>query len=81
MGYEKALVVPYSAVQKMIGSNDRFVYINDNGVAKRIFVKLGQRFDEDIEILSDEIQEGDKLVTTGQARIVDGSKLKVVKEN
>lgn len=81
MGYESALVVPYSAVQKMIGSNDRYVYINEGGVAKRIFVTLGQRFDENIEILSDEIKEGDMLVTTGQARIVDGSKVKVVKEN
>ncbi len=81
MGYEKALVVPYSAVQKMVGSNDRYVYVNEGGIARRIFVDLGQRFDEEIEILSTELKDGDRLVTTGQGRIVDGSHLKVVKEN
>lgn len=81
MGYEKALVVPYSSVQKMVGSNDRYVYVDESGVARRIFVELGQRFDEEIEILSTELKDGDRLVTTGQGRIVDGSRLKVVKEN
>ena len=81
MGRATALVVPYNAVLKLTGSNDRYVFINDGGVAKRIFVKPGQRFDENIEVLSDELQEGDALVTVGQAKLVDGSKLNVVKEN
>lgn len=81
MGLDKALIVPYNAVQKLTGSNDRFIYINDNGIAKRIFVETGARYDENIEIISDEVREGDALVTVGQARIVDGSKLKVTKEN
>lgn len=81
MGLDKAIVVPYSSVQKLTGSNDRYVYLNRDGIAKRIFVKLGERYDENIEIISDEIVEGDELVVVGQARIVDGSKLKVVKEN
>ena len=81
MGMAKAMVVPYSAVQKLTGSNDRYVYVERDGIAKRIFVKMGERYDENIEIVSDEIVEGDKLVVVGQSRIVDGSKLKVVKEN
>ena len=44
-------------------------------------MQLGQRFDQDIEIISDEIAEGDRIVTVGQAKLVDGSKLNVVKEN
>ena len=81
MGMEEAIIVPYQAVQKLTGSNDRFIYLDDNGTAKRVFVTLGQRFDQDIEIVSDEIEEGDRLVTVGQAKLVDGCKLKVVKEN
>ena len=81
LGMDHAMVVPYQAVQKMTGSNDRYIFLDDNGTAKRVFVKLGQRFDENIEIISDELQEGDRLVTVGQARLVDGAKLNVTKEN
>ena len=81
MGQAEAIVVPYQAVQKLTGSNDRYIFLDKDGVAKRIFVQLGQRFDQDIEIISDEIAEGDRIVTVGQAKLVDGSKLNVVKEN
>lgn len=79
VGKVNALIVPYQAVLKLIGSNERYVFINDNGTAKRIAVTLGQRFDELTEIFSDEIAEGDELVTVGQAKLVDGTKLNVVK--
>jgi RND family efflux transporter, MFP subunit len=81
MGMAQAIVVPYQTVQKLTGSNDRYVFLDEGGVAKRVFVQLGQRFDENIEIISDEIKEGDHLVTVGQGKLVDGSKLNVVKEN
>ncbi|MDD2594503.1 MAG: efflux RND transporter periplasmic adaptor subunit [Bacteroidales bacterium] len=81
MGQVNTMVVPYQSVLKLTGSNERFVYLNDNGVAKRVFVKMGQRFDDKIEIESDEISEGDELITVGQAKLVDGSKLNVVKVN
>lgn len=81
MGKSNAIVVPYQSVQRLIGSNERYVFLNDNGVAKRVFVKLGQRFDEQIEIISDDIHIGDELVTVGQAKLVDGVKLNVAKGN
>jgi len=81
MGMARAMVVPYQAVLKLTGSNDRYVFLDEGGVAKRVFVKLGQRFDENIEVLSEELHEGDRLVTVGQAKLVDGSKLNVTKEN
>ena len=81
MGMARAMVVPYQAVLKMTGSNDRYVFLDEGGTAKRVFVKLGQRFDENIEVISDQLQEGDRLVTVGQARLVDGAKLNVTKEN
>jgi len=81
VGMDRALVVPYQAVLKLTGSNDRYVFIDEGGVAKRVFVKLGQRFDDKVEVISDELQEGDHLVTVGQAKLVDGTKLNVTKEN
>jgi hypothetical protein len=79
MGKENTIVVPYQSVLKLIGSNERYVYVNNNGVAKRVFVTLGQRFDDKIEISGEGITEGVELVTVGQAKLVDGVNLTISK--
>ena len=78
LGKAKAIVAPYQAVEKLVGANDRYVFINDNGRAKRVAVTLGQRFDQDIEIIAPEIVEGVEMVTVGQHKLVDGLKINVV---
>jgi len=78
LGKAKAIVVPYQSVEKLVGANDRYVFINENGYAKRVAVELGQRFDQDIEIIAPEITDGVELVTLGQHKLVDGVKLNVV---
>lgn len=79
-GKSEAIIVPYQSVLKLQGSNERYVFVNNNGRAKRVGVTLGQRFDDKTEIISDEISAGDELVTVGQARLIDGVKLNVVAE-
>lgn len=79
LGDEEVIVVPYQAVLKLQGSDNRYVYVNNNGVAKYVSVELGQRFDDQVEIISNEINAGDELVVIGQARLVDGVKLEIVK--
>lgn len=81
LGEMDAIVVPYQSVLKLTGSNDRYVFVNNDGTARRVSVTLGQRFDDRIEIIpveAGDIKEGDQLVVTGQARLVDGSKLNIV---
>lgn len=81
LGEIDAIVVPYQTVLKLTGSNDRYVFVADGNTARRVAVTLGQRFDDQIEILPvvpGDIKEGDKLVVTGQARLVDGSQLDIV---
>ena len=78
LGKTKAIVAPYQAVEKLVGANDRYVFIVENGRAKRVSVTLGQRFDQDIELISPEIVPGVEMVTTGQHKLVDGVKLNVV---
>jgi len=78
LGKANALVIPYQAVEKLVGANDRYVFIVEDGRAKRVTVTLGQRFDQDIEIIADEIKEGVEVVTTGQHKLVDGVKVNVV---
>jgi multidrug efflux pump subunit AcrA (membrane-fusion protein) len=42
-------------------------------------VELGKRYDRDVEIISEELKDGDELVVVGQGRLVDGVKLEIVK--
>lgn len=77
LGKENTIVVPYQSVEKLIGSNERFVFINENGYAKRVSVKLGQRFDENVEIISPEIKAGVEYIHVGQRKLVDGVKIQV----
>ena len=82
LGEIDAIVVPYQSVLKLTGSNDRYVFTNQEGTAHRVAVTLGQRFDDRIEIIPvtpGELKEGDQLVVTGQARLVEGAKLEIVK--
>ena len=79
MGQTTAMVVPYQSVLKLQGSNERYIFIEKDGKAKRQNVKLGQRFDDQVEIISDSIIKGDQLVIAGQAKLVNGVKLNVVK--
>lgn len=78
LGKQNAIVVPYQAVEKLVGANDRYVFVNENGYAKRVAVALGQRFDQDVEIIAPEIVDGVEMVTVGQHKLVDGSKINVV---
>lgn len=78
LGKAKTIVAPYQAVEKLVGANDRYVFLNDNGRAKRVSVELGQRFDQEIEIIAPEIVPGVEMVTVGQHKLVDGVKLNVV---
>lgn len=82
LGEVDAIVVPYQSVLKLTGSNDRYVFTNQDGAAHRVAVTLGQRYDDRIEIIPvtpGDLKEGDQLVVTGQGRLVDGATLEVIK--
>lgn len=79
LGETEAKVIPYQAVLKLTGSNERYVFVDNGGVAKRTSVKLGERYNDNVEILSDNINVGDMIVVVGQAKLVDGSKIEIVK--
>ena len=78
LGKANTIVAPYQAVEKLVGANDRYIFLNENGRAKRVAVELGQRFDQDIELISPEIVPGVEMVVVGQHKLVDGVKLNVV---
>ena len=77
MGEVEAMVVPSSTVLLQEGTNERYVFVVENGIAVRKPVILGQRFDDRFEIAGGELREGDQLVSEGQARLNNGQQVKI----
>nr|WP_067060730.1 efflux RND transporter periplasmic adaptor subunit [Mucilaginibacter sp. L294] len=67
--------IPVKAVQR--SENGDYVYVNENGIAKRKTVKVGVTYGGMSEILSG-LKAGEQLVTEGAADIEDGDKVKVL---
>ena len=78
LGEVETFVVPANTVMVQEGTNTRYVFINKNNLAERIEVQLGKRFDDKLEIISENIKENDMLVTEGQARLINGDKTEEV---
>ncbi len=76
----EALVVPAIAVLKMQGSNERYLFIEEDGVAHRIGVQVGKRYDDQLEVISDRLKPGDQIIVSGQARLLDGVAITVVND-
>jgi RND family efflux transporter MFP subunit len=77
-GIKQSIVIPDVAVQKQAGANDKYVYIVENGVARYRKVELGQRLENNYEILSG-LNDGDVIATAGHARLIDGTPVEVIK--
>ncbi len=75
---EEAILMPSIAVLKMQGSNDRYLFVEENGIARRVAVTIGKRYDDSIEVFSDDLEPGDKVIISGQARLLDGVPVKVI---
>ena len=75
---EEAILLPSMAVLKMQGSNNRYLFLDDNGTARRISVTIGKRYDDQVEVFSDQLKPGDRVVVTGQSKLLDGVPIEVV---
>ena len=80
LGDRQALLVPAIAVQKQPGTNDRYIFIYKEGVAKRIHVTLGERLDDQLELITNGVKEGDMLIYAGHVNLMDGDRVKLVSE-
>ena len=78
LGEVETFVVPANTVLVQEGTNTRFVYVEKSKLAERVEVLIGKRFDDQLEIISDNLKEGDNLVTEGQARLINGDKIEIV---
>ena len=73
----EAMLLPSIAILKMQGSNDRYLFVEKDGVAHRVGVTIGSRYDELVEVIADELKQGDRIIISGQGRLLDGVKVKV----
>jgi membrane fusion protein, multidrug efflux system len=78
LGEVETFVVPANTVLIQEGTNIRFVFLEKNNIAERVEVTLGKRFDDKVELLTSDIKEGDKLISEGQARLINGDKIELV---
>ncbi len=77
-GSLKHIVVPDQSVIKQSGSGAHYVFLYKNGEVKYCEVELGQRLGNEYELISG-VADGDQVVVYGQANLVDGTKVEVVK--
>jgi RND family efflux transporter MFP subunit len=77
LGEVETFVVPASTVLLQEGTNVRYVFIEEQGVAKRIEVVLGKRFDDRVEIISENLKEGDRIISEGQSRLLNADKIEI----
>jgi membrane fusion protein, multidrug efflux system len=76
LGEQEVLLVPALSVMKQTGSNERFVFVVEDDIARRITVQPGRNFNENLEIVSG-LKPGQKLVVTGQHNLIDGNKVEI----
>ncbi|MET3979852.1 membrane fusion protein (multidrug efflux system) [Mucilaginibacter sp. UYP25] len=72
---QNAVIIPVKAIQK--AEDGDYVFVNENGIAKRKTIKVGITYGGQSEILSG-LKAGEQLVTEGAADIEDGDKVKVL---
>lgn len=74
MGDKPGVMVPDIAIQKQIGSSERFVYVIENGTARRRTVTPGRQIGNMIDV-SQGVSAGEQVATTSFSRIGDGAKV------
>ncbi len=76
-GTAESILVPSVAVLKQTGTNERYVFINEGNKAVRKTVKTGVILDDKVEI-TEGLEAGDELITTGQNKLEDKVYINVV---
>jgi membrane fusion protein, multidrug efflux system len=75
-GTMERVVVPDLAVIRQPGTNERYVFVIENGVAVRKTIIIGRRISDSYEILSG-LKANELVVTAGQPRLLDGTKVEI----
>lgn len=75
LGKVESMLVPSYAVLKQTGSNERYVFVYQNGTAVRRVVQIGVILDDMLEVVSG-LNVNDELIFQGHTSLLDGMKVK-----
>jgi RND family efflux transporter MFP subunit len=73
----KALAVPERAVMKNDKGNYLYQICKDN-IVKKIYVKLGTRSDDLIEVINNDLKNNDLIILEGLTKVNDGSVVEIL---
>lgn len=71
-----------AALEQSVMQNDKgsFIYLIDaNNIIKQVYIKLGTRTGDLIEVLSDDLKEGDIVVLEGLTKVHEGTAVEIIK--
>ena len=78
-GQHKALGVPEKTVLK--NNKGNFVYkIDAENKVQQVYVKTGTRTGDMIEVISEEIKAGDRIVLEGLTKVYEGASVRIIEE-
>lgn len=75
-GKKQGIMVSDVAIQKQMGTNDKYLFVAKDGIAERRVVLTGTQIDGYIEVLSG-VNEGDEVITAGISRLMQGTEITV----
>lgn len=78
LGEGEALIVPSITVMQQTGTNERYVMLHENGMAKKVSVQIVNRHDDQLEISSPLIKGGEQLIYAGQSKLENGTPVNIV---
>jgi len=78
MGKGDAILVPMIALIKQTGTDDMYLFVNENNIAVKKPVKTGRIIDDQTEIVEG-IKVGDEIVVSGQNKLENQTPITIVK--
>lgn len=79
MGKKQGVMIPDVAIQKQVGSSERYAFVIKDGKAERRRLVLGRQIGSMVDILSG-INAGEQVAVTGLSRLDNGVEVEVVNE-
>ena len=73
-GTNQGIMVDDVAVQKQLGTNDKYVFVNVNGVAERRLVTTGVQIGGKVNVLTG-VNPGDKVIVAGISKLMNGTEV------
>lgn len=77
LGSKESILVPDASVLKQVGSNDRHVFVVEDGKAVKRVITIGQHLGGYYEVVTG-IDAGDKIVVAGASRLTNNQEVEVV---